>query len=108
MNETPLIWTSKGNVPIESLRYEQGWREEADFFVHEQCWYDASGELVKRDAHLLGKPRPSTRWQRIARWVRTKLPSRKLAVVGVEEMPSENDVRVGLEGAGIGGQQATM
>jgi hypothetical protein len=108
MQETPLIWTSKGNVPIASLRYEQGWREERDYFVHEQLWFDGTGELVKRDAHLLGKPPVKNLMQRFWRWLRQMLPRRNLPVVGVEEMPSENDVRVGLQGVGIGGQQATM
>jgi hypothetical protein len=55
MNETPLIWTSKGNVPIESLRYEHHWIDNADETTLHERWFDASGELVKNNVHMFGR-----------------------------------------------------
>ena len=56
MNEdTPLIYTSKGNVPIDTLRYEHRWSETEDYVSFEEIWYDQSGELVKNSRHVLAK-----------------------------------------------------
>lgn len=55
MNDTPLIFTSKGNVPIESLRYEHQWSETDDYVSLEERWFDADGELVKNNRHMLAK-----------------------------------------------------
>jgi hypothetical protein len=55
MQETPLIWTSKGNVPIESLRYEHNWIDNADETTLVECWFDASNEVVKKNVHMFGR-----------------------------------------------------
>ena len=52
MSEEPLIWTSKGNVPIASLRYEPFWEETDEYIKHVERYYDASGEIVKEGAHV--------------------------------------------------------
>ena len=49
-NETPLIWTSKGNVPIDSLRYEHEWREDDQYIFFLERWFDGE-ELVKNNTH---------------------------------------------------------
>jgi len=51
INETPLIWTNKGNVPISTLRYETSWEVLPEYvkFV-EQYYYE--DELVKSSAHV--------------------------------------------------------
>lgn len=48
--DTPLIYTTKGNLPIESLQYRHQWLEDdvAITFVEE---YYLDGELVKRNSH---------------------------------------------------------
>ncbi len=55
MNETPLIFTSRGNVPIDSLRYEHRWTDGDDVLKLEEFWYAEDGELVKNNCHALAK-----------------------------------------------------
>lgn len=49
-DEKPLIWTSKGNVPIEDLVYTYHWLESAEgtTFIEE---YHLNGELVKSNSN---------------------------------------------------------
>lgn len=48
--EEPLIYTSKGNLPIASLEYRHGWFEsETDITFVEEYWLGE--ELVKRNVH---------------------------------------------------------
>lgn len=48
--DEPLIYTTKGNIPLSSLQYTHQWLEDdiAITFVEE---YRLSGEVVKRNAH---------------------------------------------------------
>jgi hypothetical protein len=55
MQETPLIWTSKGNLPIDSLRYEHHWIDTPDETTLHERWFDASGEVVKNNVHMFGR-----------------------------------------------------
>lgn len=55
MNETPLIWTARGNVPIDSLRYEHKWEDTDDALFLKEFWYAEDGELVKSNCHGLAK-----------------------------------------------------
>lgn len=51
-NDTPLIWTSKGNLPIADLRYVHR-REDTPgnvVFIEE---YFLGDEVVKRSVHVL-------------------------------------------------------
>jgi hypothetical protein len=54
MNEIPLIWTSKGNLPVDSLRYEHGWSDTEDYTAFEERWF-LGDELVKNNRHMLTK-----------------------------------------------------
>lgn len=54
-DETPLIYTSKGNVPIDSLRYEHEWENNDEMVILKERWFDQSGELVKNNFHGLSK-----------------------------------------------------
>lgn len=50
--ETPLIYTSKGNLPIDLLTYKYWWvdgEEQTEF--HEQ--YLLGSEIVKENAHIM-------------------------------------------------------
>lgn len=50
--DTPLIYTSKGNLPIDSLRYEQKREDSADQIVFIEEYFLAD-ESVKRSVHVL-------------------------------------------------------
>jgi hypothetical protein len=48
--EEPLIWTSRGNLPISTLEYKYWWEQnDKEIFFHEQYLLD--GEEVKHSAH---------------------------------------------------------
>ena len=49
-SEVPLIYTSKGNLPIDSLEYLHYWTEDEDaIFFNEE--YRLDGEIVKSNRH---------------------------------------------------------
>ena len=49
--EEPLIYTSKGNIPIKDLEYKYWWIvNENEISFHEQ--YSLNGEIVKEGAHV--------------------------------------------------------
>lgn len=50
----PLIYTSKGNLPISSLEYRHEWQDNDDAiaFIEE---YRLDGEIVKRAVHVRTK-----------------------------------------------------
>jgi len=48
--EEPLIYTSKGNLPIANLLYRQGWFEsDSEISFIEEYWLGE--EIVKRNVH---------------------------------------------------------
>ena len=48
----PLIYTSKGNVPVDSLTYKKDWKVDENFVTFREFWYDADGNLVKNNVHM--------------------------------------------------------
>lgn len=54
MSEEPMIYTSKGNVPESSLKYEVTWDINEDYIAFKETWADSSGEVVKASAHVRG------------------------------------------------------
>lgn len=50
MNE-PLIWTTKGNLPISNLRQETEWRVSEKVIVFIERYY-LGDELVKESSHV--------------------------------------------------------
>ena len=51
MMEEPLIWTSKGNLPIKDLECTRTWENtESNVIFAEE--YRLNGEIVKRAAHV--------------------------------------------------------
>lgn len=52
MTDEPLIYTSKGNVPISSLTYEKAWdlTDPRIIFFYE-WWKDEDGNVVKNNVH---------------------------------------------------------
>lgn len=53
-NEEPLIHTSKGNLPVASLKLETAWVDTPDYvqFVER---YVLDGEVVKQSVHVLAR-----------------------------------------------------
>lgn len=49
--ETPLIWTTKGNVPADSLAYAARWEITDEFVKFIETWKDGD-EVVKENAHV--------------------------------------------------------
>ena len=49
---TPLIYTSKGNVPVESLRLETNWDIQDSYIKFTERYRDELGEIVKESAHV--------------------------------------------------------
>jgi hypothetical protein len=55
MSDQPLIWTIKGNLPLDSLRYEHQWEDTPDETTFSERWFTQDGELVKNNCHKLAK-----------------------------------------------------
>lgn len=54
VGDTPLIYTLKGNLPIEVLEYSHKWEERDTCHVFSEI-YTLDGEIVKESAHVLMK-----------------------------------------------------
>ena len=52
--DEPLIYTSKGNLPIASLEYSNSW-EDAEQYVKFIETYKLGDEIVKQSAHVMAK-----------------------------------------------------
>ena len=50
----PLIWTTKGNLPIQDLRYVTRW-EQSDDYVKFVETYFLGDEVVKESCHVMMK-----------------------------------------------------
>jgi hypothetical protein len=48
----PVIYTSKGNVPISSLTYQTAWDVQEGYIKFMERYLDSSGEVVKESAHV--------------------------------------------------------
>jgi hypothetical protein len=55
MTDAPLIYTSKGNVPVDSLSYEKDWQIDDDLIVFTEVWRDETGAIVKNNVHMYAK-----------------------------------------------------
>lgn len=53
-NEVPLIWTTKGNLPESSLRFEHLWEDTEDYIALALNYY-LEDELVKSSKHVYSK-----------------------------------------------------
>jgi hypothetical protein len=54
IEEAPLIWTTKGNLPVESLVYETAWMDAAEFIQFKET-YTLDGEIVRESSHVYSK-----------------------------------------------------
>jgi hypothetical protein len=51
----PLIYTSKGNLPIDSLSYQTRWELTDEYIKFVERYLDATGEVVRESAHVYSK-----------------------------------------------------
>jgi len=61
-NPVPMIWTTKGNLPISELEYRSGWQDQTGkpavlrdnptaVVFWEEHWHQ--GQMVRRSAHVI-------------------------------------------------------
>lgn len=48
----PLIWTTKGNLPVSTLRYETGWHVDEKQIIFRERYF-LGEELVKENVHAM-------------------------------------------------------
>lgn len=51
-NDIPLIWTSRGNLPVASLQHVTSWEQTAEYTKLTDT-YSLDGEVVKQSVHVL-------------------------------------------------------
>jgi hypothetical protein len=54
MNEEPLIYTSKGNLPVKDLEMHGEW-EDCDEYVKFTEIYTLAGDVVRQSVHVMVK-----------------------------------------------------
>lgn len=56
VTDVPLMYTSRGNVPIDTLEMRVFWDITDKYIKVRECFYDkTSGELVRESAHAYDK-----------------------------------------------------
>lgn len=58
-DEVPLIYTSRGNLPVDALEYKTQWVNTDDYIKFVET-YSLNGEVVKESAHVYAKRGIST------------------------------------------------
>jgi hypothetical protein len=51
--DLPVIYTSKGNIPLDAMRYETEWVSETAYIMFSERWF-LDDELVKSNSHCYG------------------------------------------------------
>ena len=54
MTDTPLIWTSKGNLSVSDLVYKTEWEDTPDYIKFSEHYY-LEEELVRSSTHVYSK-----------------------------------------------------
>lgn len=52
--EVPLIWTSKGNLPVDILKHTTRWEEDETIIRFTETYF-LDGEIVKSSSHIYVK-----------------------------------------------------
>lgn len=52
MTQVPLIWTSEGNLPIDSLTHSTNWEIVPQEYIKLTETYKLDGRVVKESAHI--------------------------------------------------------
>jgi hypothetical protein len=50
----PMIYTTKGNLPVAGLEYLTSWQETEDYVKFVEI-YKLNGEVVRESAHVLSR-----------------------------------------------------
>ena len=50
----PLIYTTRGNLPISSLKYSTKWEDTPDYTKLIES-YEIDGEVVRQSVHVFGR-----------------------------------------------------
>lgn len=61
-DQVPLVWTTKGNVPADSLQYSARWEDTPEYIKFVET-YTLDGEVVRESAHVLQKQGASAEGQ---------------------------------------------
>lgn len=56
-NVEPLVFTTKGNIPISSLEYFNRWEDSPEYVKFTEG-YKLNGEVVKEGAHVMMRKTP--------------------------------------------------
>lgn len=51
MNDVPLIWTTKGNLPVADLRVEHKWEDTVEYVKLTEIYF-LGDEMVKASTHV--------------------------------------------------------
>ena len=51
--DLPLLFTTKGNIPHDALRYETEWISDPRYIMFCERWY-LNDEMVKSNSHVYG------------------------------------------------------
>lgn len=54
MNEEPMVWTTKGNLPASQLQYSTRWEDTPEYVKFVEI-YSLNGEVVRESAHVLAR-----------------------------------------------------
>ena len=57
-DSVPLIYTIKGNVPIQSLTYSHEWIDSATDLKFVETYRDSMGQIAKQSPHIILKAPP--------------------------------------------------
>lgn len=53
--QEPLIYTSRGNIPLSSLQYQYAWEDTPEYVKFVERYVASDGEVVKESAHVMAK-----------------------------------------------------
>jgi hypothetical protein len=53
--DTPLVYTTRGNLPHTELVFSTAWEDTADYTKLTETYKAADGEIVRQDVHVMGK-----------------------------------------------------
>ena len=69
-DQVPMLWTSRGNLPISQLRYEEQWINNGEILALQRFYFDTDGVLVSNSFH--GYLLTPSLWTKVKRWVKSR------------------------------------
>lgn len=55
LTETPLVYTTRGNLPQSELVFTTAWVDQPDFTRLTETYTAADGEIVRQDVHVFSR-----------------------------------------------------